>query len=64
MNRSQGGAWEGRCAGAVLRQNLGPDWELKAWESITRGKPNPVFIKVSDERKREVEKARKRKRSA
>ena len=27
-NKNQQGSWEGRCAGADLRHNLGPEWEL------------------------------------
>ena len=34
-NRSQSGAWEGRCAGAGLQQNLGPAWGTVAWERAT-----------------------------
>ena len=63
MNRSQSSSWEGRCAGAGLRQNLGPDWGPKAWQSITSETPNPVFRKISEDMRQEVEKDRKRKRS-
>lgn len=30
-NRSQRGAWEGRCAGAGLQYNNGPEWGTVAW---------------------------------
>lgn len=46
-----------------MRQNLGPDWGLKAWQSITSKTPNPVFKKTSEDMRQEVEKDRKRKRS-
>ena len=61
INRSQGSAWKGRCAGATLRQNLGPDWGPNAWEKITGEKANPVYRAVSKERCILVERDRKRK---
>ena len=56
VNRSQGGAWEGRCAGAGLRQNFGPHWGPKAWQTITGEVASSVFKDVSQGRSRKVEK--------
>ena len=42
-NRSQSGSWEGRCAGAGLQQNLGPEWGTVAWERATGEEANPIF---------------------
>ena len=42
-NRSQSGAWEGRCAGAGLRQNLGAEWGPSSWKKVTGEEANPVF---------------------
>ena len=63
INRSQSGAWDGRCAGAVLRQNYGANWGPVVWESITAEKPNQIFTNVSEKMKIQVEKDRKRKSS-
>ena len=63
INRSQGGAWNGRCAGAALRQNLGPDWGPKAWKDITGVTANATYISVSNSRCKLVESDRKRKNS-
>ena len=62
VNRSQGGAWEGRCAGAGLRQNFGPHWGPKVWQTITGEAASTVFKDVSQERSRNVEKDPERKR--
>ena len=32
VNRSQSGSWEGRCAGAGLRANEGPEWGPACWD--------------------------------
>ena len=62
-NRSQSGAWEGRCAGAGLRQNFGPGWGTVAWEKATGTEANPVFMTYTKNYTREVERNRKRKAS-
>ena len=54
INRSQGNAWKGRCAGVTLYQTLGPDWGPKS-------KANPVYREVSKEQCILVERDRKRK---
>ena len=59
INRSQGGAWKGRCAGVGLRQNYGPDWGPKVWEQITGEEAGAVFEEVSQERRKEVDNDRK-----
>ena len=61
VNRSQGGGWKGRCAGAALRQNLGPDWGPKTWTNITGQESNSTFISVSEKRCKLVSSDRKRK---
>ena len=53
-NRSQRGAWEGRCAGAGLRQNLGPGWGTVTWERAI-GEANPVFKTHAKSYTKEVE---------
>ena len=40
INRSQAGGWQGRCAGAGLRQNLAGDWGPQTWKVITNREPN------------------------
>ena len=62
-NRSQSGAWEGRCAGAGLRQNLSPAWGTVAWERATGTEANPVFMTHAKNYTKEVERDRKRKAS-
>ena len=62
-NRSQSGAWEGRCAGAGLRQNYGPGWGTVAWEKATGTEANPVFMTYTKNYTREVERNRKHKAS-
>ena len=61
-NRSQSGAWEGRCAGAGLRQNLGPGWGTVTWERAI-GEANPVFKTYAKSYTKEVEKNTKWKAS-
>ena len=60
-NRSQRGAWEGRCAGAGLRYNDGPEWGTIAWKRATGKEANSVFKTVSKSNAQQVEKSRKRK---
>ena len=40
-NRSQRRSWEGRCAGAGLRHNLGPEWGAVVWKQETGNDRNP-----------------------
>ena len=43
-NRSQRGSWEGKCAGAGLRHNLGPEWgAVVVWKQVTGNDANPVL---------------------
>ena len=60
-NRSQRGSWEGRCAGAGLRHNLGPEWGTVVWERATGKEANPVFKASTEKHSKQVEKDRKRK---
>lgn len=62
-NRSQRGSWEGRCAGAGLRHNIGPDWGPITWENITGKEANPVFATTADSYAVQVARDRKRKAS-
>lgn len=48
INRSQSGSWEGRCAGAGLRQVLGPSWGPAAWRNATGCDANHIFKCVSN----------------
>ena len=61
INRIQSGAWEGRCAGASIRVNHGPEWGLRVWEEVTMGEANPIIKAVSKEKAQQVEVDRKRK---
>lgn len=61
INRVQSGSWQGRCAGAGLRQNLGPNWGPLAWMDVTGSQPNAIFASTSLKRSEVVEKCRKRK---
>ena len=61
INRSQSGSWEGRCAGAGLRQVLGPAWGPKAWKEATGKEANLIF--TSDLKVKQVVADRKRKAS-
>ena len=61
INRVQSGSWQGRCAGAGLRQNLGPNWGPKTWTDVTGTQPNVVFNNCSHERVALAEECRKRK---
>lgn len=63
VNRSQGGAWEGRCKGAGPRQNHGPTWGPMVRECITGKQPNSVFARVAENRSIQVTADRKRKNS-
>ena len=61
IHRGQGSAWNGRCAGATLRQNFGPDWGPKSWEKIMGDEANSVYTLVSQERSKLPNTYRKRK---
>ena len=60
-NRSQRGAWEGRCTGAGLRHNLGPEWGAVVWKQVTGNDPNPVLKDSTAKRSRQVATDRNRK---
>ena len=47
VNRSQSGSWEGRCAGAGLRANKGPEWGPACWAKVTTSERNKCFRSVS-----------------
>ena len=60
-NRSQSGAWERRCAGAGLRQNLGPEWGVITWKEVTGEEANPIFKKATLSIAKQLDCDRKRK---
>lgn len=43
----QSGSWQNRCAGAGLRQNLGPAWGSQVWRDVTGTDENDVLLEVS-----------------
>lgn len=47
-NHSQGGSWEGRCAGVGLRHNYGPKWGNQTWKDVTERDANPVFMEAAE----------------
>ena len=59
--RSQGSAWNGRCAGATVCQNFGPDWGPKSWEKIMGDEANLVYTLISQKRSKLANTDRKRK---
>ena len=61
VNRSQSGSWEGRCAGAGLRANEGPEWGPACWAKITTSEPNKCFRSVSAAKSKKVAADYKRK---
>ena len=61
VNRSQNGSWEGRCAGAALRVNEGPDWGPICWEKITNSTSSDTFRTVSANKKKILAQDNKRK---
>ena len=63
INRSQSGSWEGRCAGAGLRQILGPTWGPETWKNATGREANSIFTSHSEEKEKQVIIDRKRKAS-
>ena len=56
INRSQSGAWEGRCMGAGLQQNEGHEWGPRLWKEMAGSSPSQVF---RDTAERSAKKARK-----
>ena len=54
INRIQSVAWEGRCAGASLRVNHGPEWGLRVWEEVSAGEPIAIFKAVFKENTQQV----------
>ena len=63
INRSQGGSWEGRCAGAGLRQVVDPAWGPQAWKEATGSEANVVFKSTSEMKQKQVTTDSKRKAS-
>ena len=61
INRSQSGAWQGRCAGAGLRQNLGAEWGPEVWQKVTGRAANSVFTVASRTNCKQLENDKKRK---
>ena len=61
INRSQKGSWQGRCAGAGLWLNIGPDWGSTTWESVTKTAPSVTFKVIGSSKCAKVAKDRKRK---
>ena len=61
INRSQRGSWEGRCAGASLRVNEGPEWGPICWEKITKSTKNQTYKAVATKRTKKLTKDNKRK---
>lgn len=61
INRIQSGSWQNRCAGASLRQNLGPAWGPTVWKEITNSEANDTFTKVSNTLEKEATTSRMKK---
>ena len=61
INRIQSGSWQGRCAGAGLRCNMGPSWGPEAWQEAVGVPPSKVFQTAASKMKQQVEQDRKRK---
>ena len=61
INRIQSGSWQHRCAGAGLRQNLGPAWGPKVWKDITNTEPNDTFTAVSEILSKEAKDSKEKK---
>ena len=54
INRSQKGSWQGRCAGAALRINVGPSWGTVCWENNTGLPPSNTFKTVATKMSKKV----------
>ena len=61
INRSQSGSWQGICAGAGLRQVVGPAWGPEVWRNTTGSDANPVFTANSMTKEKQVSQDRKQK---
>ena len=61
INRVQSGSWQGGCAVAGLRQNLGPAWSSQAWKDTTGSEANDVLTKVSNTLTKEANYSRAKK---
>ena len=61
VNRSQSGFWEGRCAGAGLRANEGPEWGPACWDQVTKSAVDKCFRSVSAAKGKKVAADYKRK---
>ncbi len=48
INRCQSGAWEHRCMGAGLRQNIGREWGSHTWKNMTTSSPNKVYSNTAE----------------
>ena len=59
--RVRSGSWQGHCAQAGLRQNLGPAWSSQAWKDTTGSEANDVLTKVSNTLTKEANYSRAKK---
>ena len=59
--RVQSGSWQGRCAGAGLRCNMGPSWGPETWQKAVGVPSAEVFQTAALKVKQQVEQDRKRK---
>ena len=61
INRIQSGSWQGRYAGAGLRQNLDPEWSTQAWKDVTDSEPNDELSQMSQIPRKESSRSRETK---
>ena len=61
VNRSQSGAWDGRCAGAALRVNEGPSWGPTCWAQATNTAASECFKSTYATKSKQVASDYKRK---
>ena len=61
INRSQRGSLEGRCAGAALKMNDGPEWGPTCWKKATNSVSNQTYKAVSINWTKQLTKDKKRK---
>ena len=54
INRSQSGSWQGRCAGAALRVNEGPEWGPACWTKVTQSQASECFKSVSAAKAKQI----------
>ena len=64
INRSQAGSWQGRCAGAGLRNNEGAGWGPPTWQKAVHSEPSGVFKLAATEAIKQTDNDRKRKATA